>query len=1385
MLSETDQMQRWRHTSLPLLRCISPRLVGIRTTEHQSQIHSTLRRSWASGFTHTLRSEVEDVSPLLQIQHAKIPHISDQTPEHIGDSVQLSEESRRNAQDERLETLFPSSNRSIQGFWRSPVKPTGRGQFVTEEEFKTHRTDYVLGRYEDYQIERRIVGIESQSEIRREKLDFILWKTSIFRAKEWMYRSVLPTSSNPPEILNHLILQKTIPEIREEWNRLIAGEQITKQELRAIVLNTLTTCPELTPRLLEAIFPSIRSWSPHYIIEDALCWVILRWKEMNKDKMPGSMGHEQLTVISRCLQALLHASPVEHFIHLRYDATTILFKNLQIHDLVPIYHLLNKSRHLLGTQSLLHLAHRFAKMDNMKYKTLAVDIMRDLLFDRQRTFQINSPHGASVCTSILTPNLNTNEPVKNAKPIELAERLMSMGMQPNVFGYNALIALMWRSGELSTAWEIHDQMAQLVEVKDAKTYTNLMLGSLKAGDMASLNRAFSLVLEHSLFGPEDWEIFLYVIWSWPTPGFAYPEKVGINRTTRFRLMLEAYSRIFDLDPLKHIVETPGKDIMDPSKSPMTNNLSGPIMKTELDLERMIERIPSPYGPDGLMKPTLYALRLMTCSYVRGLPAAFDVMEFYMRFDKLLKDGDLLATELLTHNDGQTGIKHHNPGVHNSIIKALCSFDMYRPLAYDVLRDMLHANDITASAQQNVLPTAGNHENGDEPHQYERPGSLLPRPNAVTFNIVIGALMLDGQVREAEATLQMMRDQGNPPDIVTWNTLVRGYAQLQDVDGTVRSLQRMEQEGFQSDDHTIFAFNYLSPANRDLAMAKMEKVIEANRKTQLWGKSPSQYSTTKSILDTTDTDVSDKINMISALSICEVNAIHGQGKLSEQLWTSDRAGRRSTLLRLFLHLGKLRKLAPPHPNTEAGVYPAFQLPPELPVALRLEFAGDQDKIHNPYSKVANEYFSRLVENSFHSTSTQTHPAPQFLVFHNRPVDAALSSRNKYKKMSFSSLVQDLSLRDANGARRRGLPRGDSSASTIDDGASRTSHISRAMSYASTAATSVSISGDISSQLHGGYSHPLARSWQAERQLTKSMLIYPLFISDSDDEEVLIPSLPDQYRRGINKVIPFLETLVHKGLRSVILFGVPMRPGTKDALGTSADDPQGPVMRSIRAIRQRFPQLFVVCDVCLCEYTSHGHCGILRDDGSLNNQLSVDRISDVAVAYARAGAHCVAPSDMNDGRIRAIKLKLIEEGIAHNTLLMSYAAKFSGCLYGPFRDAAGSAPSFGDRKCYQLPHGGRGLARRAIIRDINEGADVIMVKPASQYLDIISDAKDLGKDLPIAAYQVSGEYAMIHAAAKAGVFDLKTMAFESTEGILRAGATIVVSYFTPEFLDWLDS
>ncbi|KAK2735973.1 Aminolevulinate dehydratase [Myotisia sp. PD_48] len=372
------------------------------------------------------------------------------------------------------------------------------------------------------------------------------------------------------------------------------------------------------------------------------------------------------------------------------------------------------------------------------------------------------------------------------------------------------------------------------------------------------------------------------------------------------------------------------------------------------------------------------------------------------------------------------------------------------------------------------------------------------------------------------------------------------------------------------------------------------------------------------------------------------------------------------------------------------------------------------------------------------------------------------------MSFSTLVSDIPFRD----------------SQVDE---RNSVISRGLrsNVAGSTATSVSISGNISSQLHAGYSHPLAREWQSEKQLTKSMLIYPLFITDRPDDEIAVPSLPNQFQLGLNRLVPFLQPLVQRGLRSVILFGVPLAPSAKDALGTAADDPSGPVIRAIRLLRANFRSLYIVTDVCLCEYTSHGHCGILRDDGSLNNELSVDRLSDIAVAYAQAGAHCVAPSDMNDGRVRAIKLKLIEAGIAHQVLLMSYAAKFSGCLYGPFRDAAGSSPSFGDRKCYQLPPGGRGLARRAIQRDISEGADIIIVKPASNYLDIISDAKEIGRDMPVAAYQVSGEYAMIHAGAKAGVFDLKSMVMESTHGILRAGASIVISYFVPELLNWLET
>ncbi|KIL68823.1 hypothetical protein M378DRAFT_831693 [Amanita muscaria Koide BX008] len=325
-------------------------------------------------------------------------------------------------------------------------------------------------------------------------------------------------------------------------------------------------------------------------------------------------------------------------------------------------------------------------------------------------------------------------------------------------------------------------------------------------------------------------------------------------------------------------------------------------------------------------------------------------------------------------------------------------------------------------------------------------------------------------------------------------------------------------------------------------------------------------------------------------------------------------------------------------------------------------------------------------------------------------------------------------------------------------------------------------DISSILQGGYQHPLSRSWQTRRTLTKSMFMYPIFITDDPEASVPIATLPGQRRWGVNKLEEFLGPLVQKGLQSVILFGVPFSC-VKDMRGSPADDPHGPVILAIRKLRALFPSLFVAADVCLCEYTDHGHCGLLNLDGTINTAPSVERIAEVAVNYAKAGVHCVAPSDMMDGRVKAIKRGLIDAGFGNKVTLMSYSAKFASSLYGPFRDAAGSAPAFGDRKCYQLPPAAKGLARRAIQRDAAEGADIIMVKPSLPYLDIISDAAELAGDHPIACYQVSGEFAMIHAGAAAGVYDLRTMAFETAESMVRAGATLILSYFTPEFLEWL--
>ncbi|WFD44755.1 porphobilinogen synthase [Malassezia psittaci] len=325
---------------------------------------------------------------------------------------------------------------------------------------------------------------------------------------------------------------------------------------------------------------------------------------------------------------------------------------------------------------------------------------------------------------------------------------------------------------------------------------------------------------------------------------------------------------------------------------------------------------------------------------------------------------------------------------------------------------------------------------------------------------------------------------------------------------------------------------------------------------------------------------------------------------------------------------------------------------------------------------------------------------------------------------------------------------------------------------------------SERLHPSIATPLGRELQAQsHQWTKSSLMYPIFITDEAGAKVKLGGMPNQYRWGVDRLEEFLKPLVQRGLRSVILFGVPVLKD-KDPVGSLADDPQGPVIQAIQKLRELFPNLYIAADVCLCEYTSHGHCGILYENGTVDNQKSIDRLADVAVAYAKAGAHCVAPSDMMDNRIGAMHQKLVEADLRDKTTLMSYSAKFASSMYGPFREAVGSAPSFGDRRCYQLPANARGLARRAIQRDVREGADIIMVKPGLPYLDVLGDARELAPDHPRAVYQVSGEYATIHAAAAAGVGDFKALVQETMTSMVRAGASLILTYFTPELLQWLD-
>lgn len=301
----------------------------------------------------------------------------------------------------------------------------------------------------------------------------------------------------------------------------------------------------------------------------------------------------------------------------------------------------------------------------------------------------------------------------------------------------------------------------------------------------------------------------------------------------------------------------------------------------------------------------------------------------------------------------------------------------------------------------------------------------------------------------------------------------------------------------------------------------------------------------------------------------------------------------------------------------------------------------------------------------------------------------------------------------------------------------------------------------------------RSMVRETVVNKNELIYPLFVVEGEGIKEEISSMPDNYRFSIDMLMEEIKELYELGLKGVLIFGI---PDHKDELGTSAYCEGNIVSKAIMAIKKEYPDMYVIADVCLCEYTNHGHCGFI-EDGYVNNDKTLPLLAKTAVSYAKAGTDMIAPSDMMDGRIKYIRKALDDNGFV-NTVLMSYSAKYCSSFYGPFRDAADSAPKFGDRKTYQMDPANSREALKEIMADIEEGADIIMVKPALPYLDIIKSAKD-NTNIPVCAYNVSGEYSMIKAADKMGWIDGKKAAMESLVSIKRAGADIIITYFAKEF------
>jgi len=292
---------------------------------------------------------------------------------------------------------------------------------------------------------------------------------------------------------------------------------------------------------------------------------------------------------------------------------------------------------------------------------------------------------------------------------------------------------------------------------------------------------------------------------------------------------------------------------------------------------------------------------------------------------------------------------------------------------------------------------------------------------------------------------------------------------------------------------------------------------------------------------------------------------------------------------------------------------------------------------------------------------------------------------------------------------------------------------------------------------------------ETTLSLDDLVMPLFVAP---EPLPNDTLPAMSRHTVEGVVRECEDLLRAGVRSVILFGIPEE---KDDEGTGAWIADGIVQRAPRALRERFPELLLLTDVCLCEYTAHGHCGVIRD-GEVDNDASLELLARTAASHVEAGADAVCPSDMMDGRVAAIRSELPE------TPIVSYAAKYASAFYGPFREAAGSAPSFGDRRGYQMDPGNVREALRECELDVAEGADALLVKPALPYLDVVRAVRERF-DLPVGAYNVSGEYAMIKAAAAAGHLDERTAALESLTAIRRAGADIVITYWAKELAAWL--